>query len=215
MIIRNLQFAIPVDEVLLRLKYNVKKSEISEPVQSLIDSMMNEGAILSEPQAVVEEYVIAGFTQEAVLLEETDFTLKSASLVEHLHDCYKVSLIVCTIGSGCQEKIKDFLDAKEISKAATLDAVASESVEAFTEAVNQLVNQNADAEGAETVMRFSTGYGDWSVKEQSRIVQELQAEQIGVSVNEASLMLPEKTVSACIGWKKTDKPVRKILEGTK
>ncbi len=204
MIIKNLKFTIPLDEVLLRLKYNVRKSEISPSVQALIDEMMDEGVILSEPQAIVDDYQIDSFTEDEVLLVDTDFTLRSRSLVDHLKDCYKVSVIICTIGPGCQEKIAEFLAAKEISNAATLDAVSSESVEAFTESVNVLVNKNAEAEGATTVMRFSTGYGDWSVAEQRRIIDALQGGQIGVSVTDSALMLPEKTVSACIGWKKDE-----------
>jgi hypothetical protein len=211
MIIRNLQFKIPITEVLLRLKYNVKKSEISPPIQKLLDDMMNEGAILSEPQAIIEDYWIREVKESEVILEGTHLTLIGRSLREHLRDCYKVTVLVSTIGSACETKVKEFLLQKEISKAATLDAVASESVEAFTEAVNLLINQNAMSEGATTVMRFSAGYGDWPIAEQKRIVAALNASEIGVSVNEASLLIPEKSVSACIGWKKGEKPVRKIL----
>jgi hypothetical protein len=211
MIIKDIQYTIPLSEVLLRLKYNVKKSEMSETVRKVIDEMLSEAYILSEPQAVVEEFEIAEIKEHEVMLSGTAFTLRGASLVKHLAGCYKVSLIVCTIGDGCSAKIKELLDAGEVTKAATLDAVASEAVEAVTEAVNRHVDQHADAEGATTVSRFSTGYGDWKVKEQKRIIEALDAKQIGVSVNDACLMLPEKTVSACIGWKKVDLPVRKIL----
>jgi hypothetical protein len=200
MIIKDIQYTIPVTEVLLRLKYNSTTSEMSEPVRALIDQMMSEGFILAEPRAIIEDFVIEHLGESVVTLCGSSLTLPSAALAERLRGCYKVSLILCTIGNACSEKIKVFLAEKEIAKAAVLDAVASEAVEAVTEAVNGIVNQNAAAENALTRARFSSGYGDWHVREHPRIIETLRAARIGVSVNDASLMVPEKTVSACIGW---------------
>ncbi|MCP4645031.1 MAG: AmmeMemoRadiSam system protein A [bacterium] len=46
----------------------------------------------------------------------------------------------------------------------------SEAVEALTEAVNDIVRQNAKKEKTETVSRFSSGYGDWNIHEQKRLL---------------------------------------------
>lgn len=50
--------------------------------------------------------------------------------------------------------------------------------------------------------RFSPGYGDRELKTQKDFLKWLGAVQIGISLTEACLMQPEKSVSAVIGaWK--------------
>lgn len=213
MIIKDIQYTIPLKEVLLRLQYNVTVSEMSESVRALIDDMMNEGYILAEPRAIIKDFTIKAITDSTVVLTDTDLMVPSRSLAAHVCGCYKITFLICSIGAACGQAVQDYIEAGELAKAATLDAVASEAVEACTDSINQQVNQHAAAEGARTMRRFSTGYGDWSVAEQARLAHTLQAERIGVTVNDSCLLLPEKTVSACIGWRKKDLPVRTILEG--
>ena len=215
MIIRDIQFTVPFDRILLRLQYNVKKSELPDYVRCIIDEMMQEAYILADPRASIKDFTIDRSAHEVILhtpgSSAPGLSLRSASLADHVRQCYKASLFLCTIGSECGKKVKEFLDAREITKAAVLDAVASEAVEGVADAVNRLIEQNADAEGATTLSRFSAGYGDWHISEQSSIIDILEGERIGVTLNEASLMVPEKSVSACVGWKKEKKPIRKIL----
>lgn len=212
MIYKNIQFTIPRNEVLLRLKYNVQKSEMSDSVEKLIDAMTDEAYVLAEAEASVEHFLIKEITNASVILEGTDFQLRSTSLVKHLKDCYQVSLFVCTIGSEYSERIKTYLDEKEIAKATVLDAVCSEAIEAVTEKINAMIRQEAEAAGATTVSRFSTGYGDWEVSSQKELCALLEGNEIGITVNDSNLMIPEKSVSACVGWKKIDRPARKILD---
>ncbi|MFA5148856.1 MAG: hypothetical protein WC491_07010 [Candidatus Omnitrophota bacterium] len=95
-----------------------------------------------------------------------------------------------------------------------LDAVGSEAVEALADRIDAIVTKNARAEGFSTVTRFSPGYGDWTVFDQGKLLKALKASKIGVRATKSYIMVPEKSVTACIGLVKSgDKPVRKVYEG--
>jgi cobalamin-dependent methionine synthase I len=50
-------------------------------------------------------------------------------------------------------------------------------------------------------MRFSPGYGDWTLDNQPQVLQLAEAERIGITLTESNIMIPRKSVSAVIGWK--------------
>jgi len=61
-----------------------------------------------------------------------------------------------------------------------------------------------------TTPRFSPGYGDWPITEQSRIIRLLDGQrQIGLNVTKDSLMVPRKSITAVIGI--SDHPVKGCL----
>jgi len=212
MILKNLSVTIPRDQVLLNLKFNVKTSQETNNVTRLIDEMLDEGAVLVNPRAAVKTMSIRDKRSAVTTFDDTAFVIPSAEMAKLLVDCCKVTLLICTIGDELEQKTKALIVQKELTRATILDAVASEAVEALTDKVNELVRQEANGEGAKLTRRFSPGYGDWNISEHKNVLAILNAETIGVTVNEQHLMQPEKTVSACIGWiKEPNHPVRDIL----
>jgi len=94
------------------------------------------------------------------------------------------------------------MNTDEAAQAAVLDVVASEAVEGLADAVNKMINDRASKEGYETVMRFSPGYGDWDVSDQKKIFDILEMDKLGIELTESYLMVPEKTITAIVGWVK-------------
>ena len=202
MIFKDLAIKIPRREVLSRLKFNEHKTKLTKNVSAIIDEMMDEGAIISDYQGCVEDFVIARRDGKKIFLEGSEHVFESESLAEHLKDSYKVTFIVCTIGKALGEKVAAFLDEQEVTKAAVLDAVGSEAVEAIIKHINDLVLQQAKEQHEILTRRFSPGYGDWPIKAQREVLLLVKAENIDVSVNEYCFLQPEKSVSAIVGWMK-------------
>jgi len=50
--------------------------------------------------------------------------------------------------------------------------------------------------------RFSPGYGDWNLTEQEKLFKICGAEKIGLSLTEAFMLEPRKSVTAIIGLEK-------------
>ena len=47
--------------------------------------------------------------------------------------------------------------------------------------------------------RISPGYGDWDVAEQRRLFRLCPADEVGVTLNEACVMTPAKSISLLVG----------------
>ncbi len=179
---------------------------------SFISSVMEEGLSLVESKAVFNIYDIT-VRGPKIGFSASGLKVKSSSLAKHLRGSVKAALFVCTIGKDLPEKINSYVSGGEIARATVLDAVGSEAAEALADAIDKAVTKNAGSEGFSTIARFSPGYGDWSIFDQAKILKVLKAEKIGVRATKSCIMLPEKSVTACIGLLKAGhKPIRKVYE---
>ena len=200
MILRDIPFTIPRDKVLVRLKFNVALSETNEKVDHLIDAMMDECYVLADAQASIHDFAIKEHHDDTLVLDDTDFFIKSVSLMKHLATSYKLSLFCCTIGKEYASVIQSLIDNGEVAKATILDAVTSEAVEALANAVTAIIQHSARAERATITSRFSPGYDDWDITEQKALLKLLDAKKIDIELTEQCLMVPEKSITACMGW---------------
>ncbi len=200
MILRDIPFTIPRDKVLLRLKFNVNVSKSNEKIDHLIDSMMDEGYMIAQSRASIQDFYIKENKMEEIRLVDTNFIIRGRKIAEHLKNCFKISFMVCTIGDEFTQAVESLSSGGEITKAVILDAVGSEAIEALADTVTNIIKQNAKTERADIITRFSPGYGDWPVAEQKELLKIVEAKKIGVRLTEQYLMIPEKSISACIGW---------------
>jgi hypothetical protein len=180
---------------------------------SFISGLVEEGYSLIETKAVFELYDLK-VRGNTVKFAGSKLEVKSASLAKHLKGAAKAALFACTIGAEIGERINAYISKGEIASATVLDAVGSEAAEALADNIDRVVTNNARAEGFSTVMRFSPGYGDWSLFDQGKVLRALKSGKIGVKATKSYIMVPEKSVTACIGLVRTGhKPVRKVYEG--
>lgn len=106
---------------------------------------------------------------------------------------------VCTVGAGIETRVRELFDAREFPLAVMLDSVGSAAVESLAELVNDLVCQRAIEEGTRATNRISPGYAGWDTAEQRSLWALCSGEPIGVTLNDACFMTPEKTITFLIG----------------
>jgi len=141
------------------------------------------------------------------------FVIKSLALAKHLKGVQKAALFVCTIGRDLTDKVNGYVTKGEIARATILDAVGSEAAEALAGYIDGAIKAKAKAEGYAALMRFSPGYGDWTIFDQAKVLKILKSNKIGVKATKSYIMVPEKSVTACIGMvKKSSRPIRKVYE---
>ena len=58
--------------------------------------------------------------------------------------------------------------------------------------------------GYERTMRFSPGYGAWPLQAQEILLPLCEADKIGIKLTDTDIMIPRKSVSAVIGWRRAD-----------
>ncbi len=167
-----------------------------------MDEMIAEAERLLAPAGVFADLTVREVSEGEVCFAESLIGFSSRRLARHLKGCYRSTLLVCTLGAGIDEAQDRFASQGEMSRALILDAIGSETAEALAERLNQSISQRAATAGSPTRRRFSPGYADWHLHEQAKIFELLKPEAIGVKLNEAYVMEPQKSISAIIGWER-------------
>jgi hypothetical protein len=159
---------------------------------------LKEGLPLIHPQVLYERFFV-----EDILHERVRFIgggeLRGKALVQHLASVQEVLLVICTIGYDL-EKYTDKVMELEIVHGLALYGVGSAAVEALSNAACLHFERDVVERGWQTTIPISPGMIGWSVEEgQPQIFSLLNGDQIGVSLNEAAIMQPRKSLSLILG----------------
>ena len=120
--------------------------------------------------------------------------IESESLRKNLDGCKSAFIFAATSGSAVDRLI---LRRTKLSAADGFitDCIASSGIEVFCDFINDEMK-----EGRKLKPRFSPGYGDVKLCCQSEILSYLDAyRKIGITLTEAYLMSPIKSVTAIVG----------------
>ena len=134
-------------------------------------------------------------TEDGVCLD--DHLVPSKQLAQHLQGCEEAFLFAATLGAEVDRLLRR--DAvSQPSLALAEQAAAAALVERYCDDVCAALQASLD--GVYFRPRFSAGYGDVSLSEQSFMIQALDAtKRIGLACTEAFMLTPSKSVTAMIG----------------
>lgn len=126
------------------------------------------------------------------------------SIKKHLEGCDRVAVMGLTLGLGIDNLLRK-TQIKDMAMTVILDCGASVLVEQLCDEFEGTIREETGEKYL--TFRFSPGYGDYPITEQSRIIRYLDASRkIGLNVTSNSLMIPRKSVTALIGI--ADHPVK-------
>lgn len=106
----------------------------------------------------------------------------------------RVYLGVVTLGFEFENLLK-VAGNGDSSKLLLLEACGTELIET---AMNYVETEIREIEESEISSRFSPGYGGWELKHQKQILDYLQAQKLGIYLNDYNIMIPRKSVTAVI-----------------
>jgi len=191
----------PLQAVLGRLGYNPSRTS-AEEWRARIEEAIVECDPLLEAVGVLDTVRVLSVNSETISLEG-DLVFSSRRLATVLARSEEVTVLAATVGVGIVHRIQEWLQAGEVTRAAIVDAVASESVEHFVDWMQAIVAREKLRFGYVPTMRFSPGYGDWKLDIQPHLLRFLGAEEIGITSHPQSHILqPEKSITAVIGWER-------------
>ncbi len=136
------------------------------------------------------------YAKTSVLLNEKgcvlDFmTVDSVSLKRALNGCKYAYVTAVTLGLEVDRLIAT-LSVTNKAEAFITDAVASALAESAMDYVNGLFSNTNE--------RFSVGYGDFVLSNQTKILDYLKADKhLGIKISQKFIMTPRKSVTAIIG----------------
>ena len=124
------------------------------------------------------------------------FGKKIASLI---NECDYVSLLLTTIGSALPDRATE-IQKNEPTDAYYLEHVGGWMADYLADRVDERIERECGKHGYKRTMRYSPGYGDWTLEAQPELLRLVEAEKVGVTLTDTLIMIPRKSVSAAIGW---------------
>lgn len=119
----------------------------------------------------------------------------SQDLARHLRGCGQLLLLAATLGSRVDIAIRR-LALQSVAEGAAAQAVAAALIESYCDEVQQ----QAPVQNLAQRPRFSPGYGDWDLREQSKLFSLSDcSRKIGLTLTDGMMMVPSKSVTAVIG----------------
>jgi hypothetical protein len=192
----DLPLAIDPGEVLRFQGYKQGRDVPSPEVRALFDEAMAEGRRLMAPRVVARWARVT--RRSADDLEADGESLAIPSIGPRWGAVEHVAAAVCTIGEALERSVSALWEARELPLASMLDSVGSGAVESLAEYVNDLLCQQG-LPSLRVTNRISPGYGEWDVAEQRRLFRLCPGDAIGVTLNEACVMTPGKSISLMVG----------------
>ena len=158
---------------------------------------LEEGLPLIRPHVLTRTMTVKSCIHERILLEGG--ALRGPGIVQHLAPTQEVALMVCTIGGELEAYTSEML-SHDMVYGLALYGVGSAAVESLANAACLRLEQDTAGRGLQTTMPLSPGMIGWSVSEgQQQIFDLVDGSEIGVSLTEANIMVPLKSLSMVVG----------------
>jgi hypothetical protein len=185
--------------IMSRLGHSRRSTVLSVKDQLFIDETTNLGLALCRNQGAAGRFTLKGHTVDAVTL--TDETcLKSRQLARMLQKSDEVLFMAGTAGTEISDRISMEMEKDDAAASVVLDAVASSSADMILDWIMDIFNKILQKEGRRlTRHRYSPGFGDLPLSNQAVIFRLLGLDQLHLSLNEAMMLSPEKSVLAIAG----------------
>lgn len=223
---------LTVDPVETRRYAGLQKAE--EFKEELIDNACQEAQLLIQPQGIWQIYDYdaasqtiytaprtggtqsllakpAGASMAGELSEELPamVRLQGKSIGRHLQKVCKVVVLSATIGEDIENQVTRSFEEGRYSFSVLLDAAATTAIEEVADGMEKNIFSVARRQGLAMTWRFSPGYGDWPIEQQPEVLSLAHGEKIGVSLTEALMLTPRKSITAVIGLYYPDKECEK------
>ena len=172
---------------------------IDEPTLELIQESFDELDQCSSERFVYRIFEISIDEPNKIHLD--NLFVESKDLCKNLKGCREIVVFAATLGSDVDRLIKKY-SVKDMSKAVVMQACAAAKLEEYCDSIQKQLGYMSS--------RFSPGYGDFSLGYQKLILQLLEtSKRIGLSMTEASMLVPTKSVTAIIGIHNIDEKCQK------
>ena len=200
----NIPFEIEERQILREMRIP-KKSRLADlgepPMEKAIGQAIEEGYRMIEGQGVYRTLTLTGIEEDRVLARESASLFVGQKMVKLLRHCDYATLIVATIGPRIETEV-DRLSGPEPAHAYFLERVGAWMADYMGIWLDRILEREIVRAGYQRTFRFGVGYGDWPLSSQTEVMALTEAGKIGVTLNEAFIMIPRLSVSAVIGWQK-------------
>lgn len=171
--------------------------QTDETLEPLIDEALAALYEAAQPKSVFQPFPLTHPAAGTVSID--GLLVRSRNLSHTLQDCTVAYLMAATLGAVVDRLIAR-ISATRMSAAVVYQAAAAAMIESFCDQVNNTLREEAAKQQLYCRPRFSPGYGDFKIEHQRDFARLLDTpRKIGLTVTEACLLAPVKSVTAVIG----------------
>jgi hypothetical protein len=200
--INSIPLPVPERKIYSRLGHNRYLTKMSDGQKKKVETAIAQGVSFCELRGVWRRFDIKEMDSEKIEFSDNQ-VFTSAKLAEMLKGSSSLVLFAVTAGAYIVSKTSEAAAESEGVTALVYDAVASEMTDAAAAWMQQYLNQQFKRnKEILTKRRFSPGYGDLELKNQTVLFKLLDLEKLGIKLTDDFLMIPEKTVTAIAGIEK-------------
>jgi hypothetical protein len=191
--------------------FEIKKENIckimgmSEPVIDkyvcdLIEHYISECKSIVAPVAAYSIFKNPHFNSDkrTFVLEQESFDAEKIVYAAFKNSIY-LAAFVCTCGNGIENLSKKLMKNGNSLEGYIVDLIGSEVAEEIANYVHRLIAEIANEFHFKVTNRYSPGYCNWPVSDQSRLFNLMKGNTCNIQLTSTSLMVPLKSVSGMIG----------------
>jgi len=170
-------------------------------VRAAVNLAWRRSSTMTDYAAVFRTLPIEEATADAIVIAGGSVTLRSASLAKMLERALEVTLLAVSLGDPWDAALDELASRREAAEAWFLDAMGTLLADRAARLVEDRVSIDMARAGLTRTRRYRPGYGDFSIEAQGPICALVEADRIGVTVNEASSLLPLKSITGVLGFR--------------
>ena len=182
----------------LKLQGYKRDASPKREVAEILHQAIQEGYQLINPKAIYDEVPVVEVKDDKIKLGD-GLTLGTKNTVRSWRNLELLGVALCTIDSALEHRVSELFAEGDYSLALMLDSVGSVAVESLADSANYYICHKANNSGFKVGSRLSPGYSKWALEEQRTIFSLVPGDKIGVRLTEQYMMIPQKSVSFCIG----------------
>lgn len=201
-LVANVPFQIEQRAILRELRIPKAKSfgELNDPkLEAELGRAVDIACTLIAGKGVYRTFPIEAKDQGRVRVLGLEDALESRSLAKVLEHAEFVSVLVATIGPSLDKKVEELTQA-EPTLAYLLDRIGGWMADYMAGKIDERIEAEAKRAGFGRTMRYSPGYGDFSLSYQPLLLEKVEGWRVGVALTEGFMLVPQKSVTALIGW---------------
>jgi len=201
-VLQNIPFQIEEERVLREMRISGVNTLGEMPEKNIaryIKKAIDAGYGLIDAKAVYRTFRLHKEEGKPPGLKESPGLFFGKKIAALLDECDYVSLLVTTIGPQLPDRVEQIIST-DPTDAFYLGHVGGWMADYLADRVDERIRRECAKHGYKTTMRYSPGYGDWTLDAQPDLLKAVEAERVGARLTDTKIMIPRKSVSAAIGW---------------
>jgi len=176
------------------------KAKVRPEIKSLIEELLAsvKSHHLLQPAAAYEYYLITGMNGVQISLEG-DKAVHGPALPALFPEAKELAVIICTIGPELEKQASDYTKNGQALRGMMLDGIGSAAVDMLVPEVLRPIAAEVASRGYEISSPVNPGMPGFAMTEQWNLMDLSQANEIGVSLTQSGILIPQKSVSMVIG----------------